>query len=412
MNFSPIFTVVGIIGAVALLGYLISYFRGSANLSGYEEVAGDAQSVARSMKAEIFRDGNDLVISGNYGKLPAIVRFSYADNTPGLNINMKAPSTFRMAVVPKGAKTTEGRVLVRTADEMFDARFVTRSDHPTQAKMLLTGKQALEQIQKLCCSSKTFLSVTAGNLELSELVIPTPETARHINGHLDSMSKLAKALAAMPGADQVKITPFKRERNRLVTAAIAVLAITGVIVVASAVHEHSTAANTVASDPGEKIPAGVSPVDFTHMRALEGWRLATADDFDPNAVGWARAQNVDVSGHITAEFDAPEDRPDSAYILIQTTGPQAGMRRIAMLERNEEKLDIAYPTLAIAGRVPHDNLQTIQWQHGTRPALPADGDGLLVVLKADDVASGIIFYTRSRQIVTAVPANYQNVSMK
>jgi len=92
MTFNPIFTVVGIIGAVALLGYIISYFRASVNFSGYQEVAGDAQSVARAMKAEIFRDGDDLVISGNYGKLPAIVRFSYADNTPGLNISMKAPS--------------------------------------------------------------------------------------------------------------------------------------------------------------------------------------------------------------------------------------------------------------------------------------------------------------------------------
>jgi hypothetical protein len=411
MTFNPIFTVVGIIGAVALLGYIISYFRASVNFSGYQEVAGDAQSVARGMKAEIFRDGDDLVISGNYGKLPAIVRFSYADNTPGLNISMKAPSTFRMAIVPKGASASEGRVLVRTADEMFDARFVTRSDHPTQAKMFLTGKQALEQVQKLCCSSKTFFSVTKGNLELSELVIPTPYTARHINGHLDSMSKVAQALGAMPGADEVKITPFKRERNNLITAAIAVLAITGVIVVAGAVHERSTAANTVAADPGEKIPAGVSPVDFPHMRALEGWRLATSDDFDPDAVGWARAQSVDPSGHVVAQFDTPGDRPDSAYILIQTTGPQVGMRRVVMLEGSEEKLDVAYPNVAIAGRVSHDNFQTIQW-HGKPPALPPDGDGLLVVLKADDVSSGIIFYTRSRQIVTAVPANYQNVSLE
>ena len=330
MNFNPISTVVGIIAAVALLGYIISYFRASVNFSGYQEVAADAQSVARAMKGEIFRDGDDLVISGNYGKLPAIVRFSYADNTPGLNINMKAPSTFRMSVVPKGARASEGRVLVRTPDEMFDARFVTRTDHPTQAKMFLTGKPALEQLQKLCCSSKTFFSVSSGNLELSELVIPTPYTARHIDGHLDSMSKLAQSLSAMPGADEVKITPFKRERNHLITAAMAVLAITGVVVVASAVHERSTAANTVA-DRGPKIPAGVSPVDFPHMRALDGWRLATSDDFDADSVGWARAQGVEPSGHLLAQFN-PGDRPGSAYILIQTAGEKAGMRRVVMLE--------------------------------------------------------------------------------
>ena len=411
MNFYPILAGVGTIGTLALLGYIISYFRGSVDLSGYQEIAEGAKSVARAMQAKIFRDGDDLVISGYYGELPAMVRFSNARNAPRLNIRMKAPSTLRMSVVPKGTRATEGRVAVPTDDEMFNLRFAILSDHPTPAKRFLTGGQALELMQKLCCFSKNSFQVSAGNLELSELVIPTQHAARHINDHLDSMAKVAQVLGAMPGAEQVKITPFKRKRDRLITAAIAVLAFTGLIGVASAVEQRLAAASAVSADAAERIPAGVSPTDFPHMRALAGWRLATADDFDPDAVGWASAQTVDVSGHITAQFDTAEDRPDSAYIFIETHGPQVGMRRVVMLERNEEKLDITYPSLAIAGRVAHDNFPTIQWQ-GKPPVLPPDGDGLLVVLKADDPASGIIFYTRSRQIVTLAPANYQNVSVE
>ena len=139
---------------------------------------------------------------GQSVQLPAVVRFSYADNTPGLNIRMKAPSTFALSIVPKTAQVSEGgRVAVRTADEMFDARFVTRTDQPTQAKMFLSGKQTLAQLQKLCCSSKTFLTMSNGNMELSELVIPSPYTDRHISDHLDSLLRVAAALGQMPGAD-------------------------------------------------------------------------------------------------------------------------------------------------------------------------------------------------------------------
>src|SRR5579859_3507965 len=149
MTLHPILIAAGIIAGVAILGYFIAYFRDNATVRGYEELLPDVMALSKLLKAERFRDGNDLVVSGNYKKFPAIVRFSYDDNTPGLNIRMKAPSTFTLSVVPKGAKASEGRVQVRTSDEMFDARFVTRTDHPTQARMFLTGKQAPAMLQKL-----------------------------------------------------------------------------------------------------------------------------------------------------------------------------------------------------------------------------------------------------------------------
>src|SRR5436305_1450065 len=135
MTFHPIFIALAIIAVVGLVGYVISYIQAKAAMRGYEELAPDIQALSKVLKAERFRDGSDLVLNGNYGKFPAVLRFSYSDNTPGLNLRMKAPSTFTLSVVPKGAKATEGRVQVRTTEEMFDARFVTRTDHPTQARM-------------------------------------------------------------------------------------------------------------------------------------------------------------------------------------------------------------------------------------------------------------------------------------
>src|SRR5688500_12947973 len=111
MNFAPLFIATGIIAGVWLLGLIISHWRQSHALRDYEEYASDAQAVASNLNAEIFRDGIDLVVSGNYGRLPTVIRFSHADNTPGLNMKMRAPATFTMSVLPKGAKGTEGRVL-------------------------------------------------------------------------------------------------------------------------------------------------------------------------------------------------------------------------------------------------------------------------------------------------------------
>src|SRR4051812_231562 len=133
MNLTPLFIVAGIVFCGSVVGVGISYWREVTVFCSFEGYGPDAQTLASRLKVEVFRDGLDLVISGNLGRLPTVIRFSHADNTPGLNVRMRAPATFTMSVVPKGGKATEGRVLLRTSDDGFDARFVTRTDQPTQA---------------------------------------------------------------------------------------------------------------------------------------------------------------------------------------------------------------------------------------------------------------------------------------
>ena len=114
MNAHPLTIVLGIVALVAALGVVISLIRASALMRGYEDLRTEVGALSKKLKADVFRDGEDLVVSGYHGKLPAVVRFSYADNTPGLNIRMKAPSTFALSIVPKAAQVSEGgRVAVR-----------------------------------------------------------------------------------------------------------------------------------------------------------------------------------------------------------------------------------------------------------------------------------------------------------
>jgi hypothetical protein len=89
-----------IAAAVTLIGTIVSFFRHSATLKGYEDYAADIKRIATSLRAEVFRDGNDVVITGNHRKHPVQIRFSYDENTPGLNIRMQAPVSFTLSVVP------------------------------------------------------------------------------------------------------------------------------------------------------------------------------------------------------------------------------------------------------------------------------------------------------------------------
>src|SRR5205085_942517 len=163
--------------------------------------------------------------------------------------------------VPKGARATEGRVLVKTPDDMFDARFTTRSDNPTQAKMFTSGKSVMQALQKVCCSSKTFFTVTPGAVELSELTLPQPYTARHVSDHIGMMGQLARELGEMPGSESMKIRAMQREGTSwILRAAVALGVIAAVVTVIAATQDYGKPQPVdVAGDT--TLPAGILPMD-------------------------------------------------------------------------------------------------------------------------------------------------------
>ena len=411
MNFNPAVTAIAIIAAVFVIGIIISLWRQAHMFRGYDEYSSDAQTLASRLNAELFRDGTDLVISGNYGRLPTIIRFSYADNTPGLNVKMRAPATFTMTIVAKGGKSGEGRVVLRTPDEMFDSRFVTRTNDPMQARLIISSKPAFAQLQKLCCSSQTFLAVGSGAIELSELTIPTPYSAKHIQNHLDSMLALAEALQQMPGADSIKITPYKKEYSLIIRAALVVGVLTTIVAVVSAMYERGdTAAAKSATDQTEQIPAGITPADAHRIAALSMYRVATEADFEQEATAWARAQiGHEVSGRLPGAFSS-DSAQETTYVLVQETGAAAGRKRVVLIADNDVKYDSAYPELAVAGLVPRANFSSAAWVGGTAPV--PDGDGILLARKTDDPGSGTVIYLRGGRAETAVPVNYRNLGIQ
>lgn len=400
---SPIQIAIAVIAVVSLVGVIITTMRKSSVLAGYGEYRQDIQKIASTLKLEMFRDGDDVVLTGNHKNKPIQIRFSYSETTPGLNIRMQAPVSFTFSVVPKGATSTEGRVLVRTGDDMFDARFAARTDHPTQAKMLVSSKPMRVQMEKLCCSSKTFLTLTTGNIELSELVIPQPYTTRHVMDHLDSMAILADAVDDIPGAEKIKIVPYQREKStpifRIAVAIGAITALAAIFVI------QAPNANSPMEEGVQPPPAGILPVDEPLIINAHRWRAATADDFQPEIVNWMRSFGVAAEGRFELDVDGSEIQ-DVAYFLAG----EGGQRRVVLLQNRDNVYDSILEDLVGVARVPKASLTNIEWNK--KPASDPEGDGLLLIRGTPGNYRGIVVFMKDGRAVAAQPASYENVSLR
>ncbi|MBI2678260.1 MAG: hypothetical protein HYX28_05725 [Candidatus Koribacter versatilis] len=408
MNQHPLIIALLVVAAVAIAGFIIAMFRGKNTFSGYEDLAPDARAIAKALKdSEVFRDGGDLVVSGNFQKLPTIVRFSYEENTPALNIHMKAPATFTLSVVPKGARATEGRVLVKTPDDMFDARFTTRSDNPTQAKMFTSGKSVMQALQKVCCSSKTFFTVTPGAVELSELTMPAPYTARHVSDHIGMMGQLARELGEMPGSETVKIRALQREGTSwILRGAVALGVIAAIVTIVAATQDYGKPAPM---DIGRdaQLPAGVLPVDAQAMTKLDHWRVAQESDFSGAALTWLRDNDEKPAGRMGGDFTGFGGGTDAAYLLINE---DSGKRRIVLVGHGNAYYDVGFDKLDGIAVLPHRFIDRVEW--AAPLALQPDGDGLVLVLDGEDAKSAIVLFLKDRKLISAKPVNYQRMRLE
>jgi hypothetical protein len=401
---SPIQTTVLIVALVTIVGVVISFLRKSSAMVGYDEIKAEVPRIASALRAELFRDGEDLVLTGNYKGRPAQVRFSYDENTPGLNILMQAPVSFTFSSVPKGARATEGRVLMRTGSDMFDAKFASRTDHPTQAKMLVGSRAVLQNIEKLCCSQKTYLTMTRGSIELSELVIPQSYTARHVIDHLDSMGVIAKAVEDIPGAETVKVVPYEREKTtpvfRIVLATAAMAAIVGVIFIRPAQPDLKAAA-------GPPLPTaeGVDPVEAARIADIGNWHAMRPEEYDPDVRDALRGAGFEPNGRFNIDLDGNDQR-DVVYLLASDSGKY----RLLVLKDGRPIYDTQLTSLAGALPVPKSSFDQIQWR--TKPRATAESDGVLVLTRSNGELQPSAFFFSQGRVISGIPANWQSISFR
>ena len=150
--------------------------------------------------------------------------------------------------------------------------------------------------------------------------------------------------------------------------------------------------------------AGVAPADANIIPQLEGSRLATAEDFNPDSVSWLRGTGREASGEISGAFTAFGQ--SKAYVLV---GKDA-MWRIVILADGQLRCDAKYRSVALVARVPKQVIQNIIWSDP--PPSGSEGDGLLVVRDANDLGSGVVLLLRGGEVVSGTPSSYQQIPMR
>src|SRR5882672_8103479 len=278
----PLALILNIAIVVGIIGIVVYWVRRFAVFLGYKAIEPDVLQIAELLQAQPLRDRSDVMLEGDYGGNPTIVRFSHRVDTPGLDIQMRVPTTLNLFLVPKNfVAANEGRVLMRTGSVPLDRRFNTKTDHPMEFKMLTAGAAMKSSLEQHCCSTQTGLSVRDRTIELSELTIP-PFTANHVFDHLQSMLTLAKTIQNMPGADRIKVDPLPRRGSSWpvrVALAGGLVCLVALLFTQPYNRVPGASANANAVSP----PSGVAPGDAVRMQQLQGWHAATRDNF-PAAV--------------------------------------------------------------------------------------------------------------------------------
>jgi len=400
---SPLQIALWIVSGLAAIGVVVTYLRTRMTYAGYEDIIGDIRKLGTSIKGDVFRDGADVVVSGAWEKNPVVVRFSNQENTPGLNMRMPAAATFQLSVAAAGQQLTEGpRTPVKTADDMFDARFTTRTDQPMNARMLLT-KNVTATLQRLACSKNTYVAIGGGLIEQSELVIPSPDTARHVMEHLKAMASLAGSLRALPGAEKVKLYTIQHERHVLARAVMAVGVFVAVASIIAAMQVPPRAAESGAND---SLANGIMPIDVNFINGANRWHAATVNDLDPGGVEMLRTYGVEASGRVPGDYSGTDNHQDVAYLLIN----DQNKRRVVIIAGHQNKYDAMYPSIGLIARVPKNALESIQWKGGGPGSV--DADGLLLVRQPEDPESGVVIFVNSDGVKSALPKSWHDVPVK
>ena len=401
----PLALVLNIAILVGIVGIVVYWVRRFAVFLGYKTIQPDVLQIAALLKAQPLRERSDVVMEGRYGGNPTIVRFSHRVDTPGLDIQMRVPATVNFFLAPKTiVAANEGRVVIRTGSAALDRRFNASTDHPVELRMLTAGPAIKSSLEQLCCSTQTGLTIKDRVIELSELTIP-PFTANHVFDHLQSMLVLAKAIHEMPGADRIKVDPLPRRGSSWpVRVALAGGLVCLVALLFTQPYSHTQGAN---ANINVNVPSsGVAPADAVRLQQLQGWRVAHTEDISGPGLRFLREHRLEPAGHITADFAGRGGVPDSAYLLVDSSG----RKRVSMLAKGTVAYDAIFPRVDAVARISKSTVTKIQWM-SSGPQYPPDGDALLVIQNANDPTASVVLLRHGTQTLSARPADFNKIDL-
>jgi hypothetical protein len=400
---SPTAIILDIAILVGIIGIVVYWVRRFAVFRGYKDIESAVLEIASALETQAIRDTRDVVAGGHFRGRPTIVRFSRRMETPGLEIQMRAPVTFDLWLMPRNVASNEGRVDMRSGSAELDKRFSARTNVPAEARMCLADSTVLGGLEQLCCSTQTGLTMKGQTIQLSELTIPD-FTANHVMDHLHAMATIAERLEAMPGADQIKIQPLPRLGSSWTIRITLAAGLVGLVILLFAQPYNRPSSGDRAPNA---VPSGlgVLPADAAHIQKLAGWRVAGADDFSGLATRFLRERRLPVSGRVTADFTGQSGPRDSAYLLLDA----AGQKRLVMLAGGVVAYDVIFPRADLIAAIPHRNLPAIEWS--AAPQFAADGDALLVIQNAEDPTQSVVLLKHGTHTYSARPADFNKIEL-
>lgn len=158
-----------------------------------------------------------------------------------------------------------------------------------------------------------------------------------------------------------------------------------------------------ASQPSLSL-AGIPPEEASLIPDSAGYGLAREADFDASADAWLRSVGVPVSANIPGEYSSAGE--SHAYILKGA----AGDWRVVIVADGRVRCDAHYKTVGIAARVPKAALNGIAWKNVSN--IDSEGDGLLIVRSAQDAGSGVVLLLAGDQVISGMPSDYHQVSLR
>ena len=402
-GFHPFALAALIIAVVSLAGVIAASVRNHRTFLGYEDVAEDARALSKKVKGQIFRDGPDLVISGNYEQLPTIIRLSHSEHTPGVSIEMKVPAKFKFSLTPKQSDNVPAGTPVTVPS--LAANFLGRTDSSFEASQLIAAASVKKALAGICWSNKVFLEISPGRLLINELLIPSDLLTR-ISDELDYGSALSAQLEKFPGADVRKIQIIKHDRSSWVFRGALAAGI--VVTIAGVAQNAVNASNRPAPAPAIK-DAGLIPlVDASLITHFQEWRPAADNDFAPGFASWLQSYGIKPSYVVEFSSNHSNGRDAKAYFLVN----DQQQKRVVAIVDHRVAFDAIFPSAEGLAVVPIDSLEKVQWQMHQAPYTAAPGDGLLLVRNQGQVDGATLLFFAGDTMYSGTPENYEHIDIQ
>ena len=151
-------------------------------------------------------------------------------------------------------------------------------------------------------------------------------------------------------------------------------------------------------------PPNSSSVMSGVMPHAPGFRLATKEDFDPEAVSLLQNGRQQASAGIRGNF-AGSAGSWSAYLWV---GEDKSWQ-VVVVTSARMRCDLSFSSVAIAAHISKEIIKGIKWD-GFAPSEPS-GDGLLIVRSAKNPSSGMVLFLQGTDIVRSYPADYRQIPL-